>query len=396
MVGARRSVTVLGATGSIGASTVDLLLRHADRYAVEAVTAHSKADALADIARKVGARIAVVADPAAYGALRDALSGSGIAAAAGEAALVEAAARPVALSVAGIVGAAGLRATFAAAAHAGAVCLANKESLVCAGTLLTEAAERAGTALLPTDSEHNAIFQALGGRDATMAAEIILTASGGPFRTRDRVSLRQVTPAQALKHPTWSMGAKITIDSATLVNKGLELIEAHHLFAVEPARLSVLVHPQSLVHGLVRFRDGSLIAQLGPADMRVPIAHCLAWPERVVTGATPLDLVAAGRLDFEAPDTERFPGLALARAAMEEGGAAPCVLNAANEVAVEAFLQGRLGFLGIPELIERTLDAARGRGLTRRPETLDEVLGVDDEARRLAAQFVPQIAATSW
>jgi 1-deoxy-D-xylulose-5-phosphate reductoisomerase len=396
MVSAARSVTLLGATGSIGASAVDLLARHPERFRVEAVAAGSRAPELAEVARRLGARLAVVNDERALGELKDALAGSGVEAAAGRAALLEAASRPVDVSVAAIVGAAGLEATFAAARVAGVLALANKESLVCAGGLLMKAARAAGTAVLPTDSEHNAVFQALGGLDASGAEEIVLTASGGPFRTTPHAELRAVTPDRALRHPTWSMGAKITIDSATLVNKGLELIEAHHLFDVPPARLSVLVHPQSVVHGLVRFRDGSLIAQLGPADMRVPIAAALAWPERIESGAEPLDLARLGALTFEAPDLDRFPGLALARAAMEEGGGAPCAFNAANEVAVEAFLAGRLGFVGVPELASAVLDAARTRGLTRAPGSLEDVLAIDRASRALAAQLAPQIAATSW
>jgi 1-deoxy-D-xylulose-5-phosphate reductoisomerase len=394
--GARRSVSILGATGSIGASTADILLHHRDRFVVAAVTANRRAQELGALARKLGARLAVVADPAAYAGLKESLSGSGIEAAAGANAVVAAAAQPVDICVAGIVGAAGLRATFAAARSARVLALANKESLVCVGRLLLDAARSAGTAILPTDSEHNAIFQVLHGRDTPPLAEIILTASGGPFRTASLDAMRQVRPADALRHPTWSMGAKITIDSATLINKGLELIEAHHLFDVEPQRLSVLVHPQSIVHGLVRFTDGSVLAHLGPPDMRVPIASCLAWPERITSGAAHLDLVQVAKLSFEAPDFVRFPGLKLAFEVMAAGGGSPNVFNAANEVAVQAFLEGRLGFLGIVALIRETLDTAHRKALTLVPDSLDDVLALDGEARRLAAQLAPQIAATSW
>lgn len=392
----RRSVTVLGATGSIGASTADLLLRHRGRFSVEAVTAHRRGKELAELARKLDARIAVVADPEAYQELKEALSGTAIEAAAGPDAVVEAASRPVDICVAAIVGAAGLRPTFAGARAAKALALANKESLVCAGALLNQEVAAAGGIMLPTDSEHNAIFQVLNGLDGKKAEEIILTASGGPFRATTPAKMRLVTPKDALKHPTWSMGAKITIDSATLVNKGLELIEAYHLFEVAPEKLSVLVHPQSIVHGLVRFSDGSLLAHLGPADMRVPIASCLAWPERMESGARRLDLAEVAQLSFEAPDYERFPGLRLTREAMIAGGGAPCVLNAANEIAVAAFLDGRLGFMGIPDLIAETLSAADGRGLTAPPGDINAVVRVDEETRHLSAQLLPQIAARSW
>lgn len=393
---APRSISILGATGSIGASTIDLLVRHKDRFRVEALTASTRGAELAALACRLNARVAVVANPAAFADLKAGLAGTTIEAACGPEALVEAASRPVDLAMAAIVGAAGLPATFAAARSARILALANKESLVCAGRLLTRAVEATGAVLLPTDSEHNAVFQALAGQDAQHVEEIILTASGGPFRTATRAAMRVVTPDHALKHPTWTMGAKITIDSATLVNKGLELIEAHHLFSVAPNKLGVLVHPQSVVHGLVRFRDGSLLAQLGPTDMRVPIACCLAWPERMASGVRHLDLAALAQLTFEAPDEERFPGLALARLAMAAGGGTPCIFNAANEVAVDAFLGGRLGFLGIPELISETLEAASARGMAREPGSLAEVLTLDAETRKLAAQLMPQIAAKSW
>jgi 1-deoxy-D-xylulose-5-phosphate reductoisomerase len=388
-----RTVSIFGATGSIGASTIDLVMRHADRYAVEVVTGNARVPELAELARKVSAKLAVVADPGRYEELRLALSGSGIEVAAGPEALVEAASRRVDWVMAGIVGAAGLPSTFAAARTGAAIALANKESLVCAGSLLTAEISRAGGVLLPADSEHNAIFQAIHGTMDRTVDEIILTASGGPFRTASIEAMRIATPQTALKHPIWSMGAKISIDSATLVNKGLELIEAHHLFGLPSAKLGVLVHPQSIVHGLVRFCDGSLLAQLGPADMRVPIASCLAWPDRIATGAKPLDLAAVGSLQFELPDVSRFPALRLARVAMDQGGGLPCVLNAANEVAVAAFLGRGIGFLDIAALIEQTMEDAERTGLTRAPHDLEDVIFLDGEARKLAVTLLPRFSS---
>ncbi len=389
----RRTVSIFGATGSIGASTIDLVMRHADRYEVEVVTGNARVAELADLARKVSAKLAVVADQDRYDDLRLALSGSGIEVAAGPDALVEAASRRVDWVMAGIVGAAGLPSTFAAARTGAAIALANKESLVCAGSLLTAEIARAGGVLLPADSEHNAIFQAIHGTMDRTVDEIILTASGGPFRTASIEDMRVATPQSALKHPTWSMGAKISIDSATLVNKGLELIEAHHLFGLPSAKLGVLVHPQSIVHGLVRFCDGSLLAQLGPADMRVPIASCLAWPDRIATGAKPLDLAAVGSLQFELPDVSRFPALRLARAAMDQGAGLPCVLNAANEIAVAAFLGRGIGFLDIAALIEQTMDDAERIGLTRAPRDINDMMSLDVEARKLAATLLPRFSS---
>jgi 1-deoxy-D-xylulose-5-phosphate reductoisomerase len=343
-----RTVTLLGATGSIGSSTIDLLRQEAARYQVEAVTADRNAAALARIARELGARLAVVADPAAYGELKAELSGSNIEAAAGPEAVVEAAQRPADWVMAAITGAASLKPTLAAAERGASVALANKECLVCAGALFMRKAAAAGATVLPVDSEHNAIFQALGAGPREDVRRIVLTASGGPFRTWSLESIRKVTVEQALKHPTWSMGPKVTIDSATLMNKGLELIEAHHLFGLAPDELDVVVHPQSVVHGLVEFRDGSVVAQLGSPDMRIPIAHCLAWPARMATPAARLDLARIATLSFEQPDEVRFPALALARKALAAGGAAPTVLNAANEIAVREFVGRRLGFGGIP------------------------------------------------
>jgi 1-deoxy-D-xylulose-5-phosphate reductoisomerase len=385
-----KRITLLGATGSVGASTLDLVQRNPDRFAVEALTAGRDVARLAELAIAHGAKRAVIADAGCYAGLKEALAGSGIEAAAGPAALVEAAQQPADLVVAAIVGAAGLPPTLAALEAGISVALANKEALVCAGGIMTATAARTGAALLPVDSEHNAIFQVLGAPETV--AHITLTASGGPFRTMALADMAAVTPAQAVKHPTWSMGAKISVDSATLMNKGLELIEAYHLFGVRPDQLRVLIHPQSLVHGLVEYIDGSVLAQLGPADMRVPIAHALAWPERIATPVTRLDLAAAGRLDFEAADRERFPALALAEAALAAGGCRPCVLNAANEVAVAAFLEGRIGFLDIAIAVAETLDAVQSRC----PESLADVDAMDAEARRCAAQLVARMAGHSF
>jgi 1-deoxy-D-xylulose-5-phosphate reductoisomerase len=389
---ALRSVTILGATGSIGASTLDLIKRNPTRYRVEAVSARRNAGALAKIAREVGARFAVVGDPAAYEDLKSALAGSGIEAAAGELALIEAAQRPADWVMGAISGAIGLKPTLAAIERGATVALANKECLVCAGGLFMRAAAKAGATVLPVDSEHNAIFQALGAGKREHVKRAILTASGGPFRTWTLEAIQAATPEQALRHPNWSMGPKVTIDSATLMNKGLELIEAHHLFALPSAEIDVLVHPQSVVHGMVEFSDGSVVAQLGPPDMRVPIAHCLAWPERIEGPAPRLDLAALGQLTFEAPDHVRFPALALARRALEQGGGAPTVLNAADEVAVGEFIAGRIGFSVIPALVEATLEMADRRGLLAEPAGVEAALAVDHIARSLARELLPEIA----
>jgi 1-deoxy-D-xylulose-5-phosphate reductoisomerase len=392
-VPAPKTVTILGATGSIGSSTADLLRRDPQNYSVEAVTANRDAAALARLARELGARFAAVADTSVYAELKSELSGSGIEAAAGPQALVEAAQRPAEWVMAAITGAASLAPTLAAAERGAAVALANKECLVCAGALFMRRAAAAGANVLPVDSEHNAIFQALGSGRREDVRRIILTASGGPFRTFTAEQIRKVTLEQALKHPIWSMGPKVTIDSATLMNKGLELIEAHHLFALPPEELDVVVHPQSIVHGLVEFRDGSVIAQLGSPDMRIPISHCLAWPVRMGTPAARLNLAQVSTLSFEEPDMTRFPALALARRALADGGSAPTILNAANEVAVHEFVEKRLGFSGIAALVEATLDGMVRRGQTREPQTVEEALAVDHSARRLASDLLPEIAA---
>jgi len=390
---AERSVTILGATGSIGASTIDLIKREPQRYRVEALTANKNATALAALARELGARFAAVGDQSAYGELKSALGGSGVEAGAGENALVEAAQRPAQWVMGAITGAAGLRPTLAAAERGAMVALANKECLVCAGGLFMRRAAAAGATVLPVDSEHNALFQAMCSGRREDVRRVILTASGGPFRTWTREAIAAATPEQALKHPNWSMGPKVTIDSATLMNKGLEVIEAFHLFALTPDEIDVLVHPQSIVHGLVEFRDGSLIAQLGSPDMRIPIAHCLAWPRRINGPAPRLDLAKAATLTFESPDLDRFPALALARRALEVGGGAPTVLNAANEVAVAEFLNKNLDFSGISRLVEATLEAASRQDLTGEPTTVDHALSVDHDSRLLARELLPEIAA---
>jgi 1-deoxy-D-xylulose-5-phosphate reductoisomerase len=390
-----RCITILGATGSVGVNTVDLIKRDPKRYRVEAVSARRNAAALAQIARDVGARLAVVADPDFYGALKDALVGSGVEAAAGEAALIEAAQRPTDWVMAAISGSIGLKPTLAAIERGATVALANKECLVCAGAFFMRRAASAGATVLPVDSEHNAVFQALGAGRREDVTRVILTASGGPFRTWSLEAIKAATPEQALRHPNWTMGPKVTIDSASLMNKGLELIEAHHLFALKPDEIDVLVHPQSVVHGLVEFRDGSVVAQLGAPDMRIPIAHCLAWPQRIDGPAPRLDLAALRELTFEAPDLVRFPALALARQAMETGGAAPTVLNAADEVAVGEFIAGRIPFPAIASLVEATLNAAAARGLLGEPAGLDAALAVDHIARSLALALLPEIALKS-
>ena len=388
-----RVVSLLGATGSIGSSTIDLLRQDPARYRVEAVTAHRSAAALARLARELGARFAAVADADAYRELKADLSGSGIEAGAGADAIVEAAERPADWVMAAITGATSLKPTLAAAERGATVALANKECLVCAGALFMRHAAAAGAKVLPVDSEHNAIFQALGAGRREDVRRIMLTASGGPFRTWPLEAMRKVTVEQALKHPTWSMGPKVTVDSATLMNKGLELIEAHHLFGLGPQALDVVVHPQSVVHGLVEFRDGSVVAQLGSPDMRIPIAHCLAWPVRMGTPAPRLDLARIATLTFEEPDLIRFPALALARRALAAGGAFPTILNAANEIAVREFVGHRLGFSGIPALVEATLDAAAKDGMVNEPQSIEDALDIDHNARRIAAHLLPEIAA---
>jgi 1-deoxy-D-xylulose-5-phosphate reductoisomerase len=383
-VRAVRTVTVLGATGSVGMSTVDLLKRGNGHYRVEAVTAHKNGAQLAQIARDLNARFAVVADPNAYGDLKAALSGTGIEAASGEAAVVEAAERPADWVMAAVSGSVGLKPTLAAAKRGATVALANKECLVCAGAMFMRNAAASGASVLPVDSEHNAIFQALAAGPREDVSRIIITASGGPFRTWTREQMRGATLEQALKHPNWSMGPKITIDSATMMNKCLELIEAHHLFAIPPAQLAVLVHPQSIVHGMVQLCDGASLAHLGHPDMRVPIAYALHHPERVDVPVPRLDLAQVGALTFEEPDLDAFPCLRLSREAAIAGGTGPCVLNAANEVAVHAFLGGRLPFMGIPAVIEQTLERVPPAGV----HSFDSLYRADGDARAVAGELV--------
>ena len=377
-----RSLSILGATGSIGASTLDLVRRNRGEWRVVALTARSQAAELAALAREFGAELAVVSDESCLPALREALAGSGIAAAGGAVGLVEAASRGPDVTVAAIVGCAGLAPTMAAIEQGGVVALANKEALVSAGAVMTAAVAKHGATLLPVDSEHNAIFQCLAGNDLADVRWITLTASGGPLRTWSYEALRAATPAQAVAHPNWSMGAKISVDSATMMNKGLELIEAHYLFPVGLERLRIVVHPQSVIHSMVEYRDGSTLAQLGPSDMRVPIASALAWPRRMETQCKPLDLMAIGELTFCALDEARFPATRLAREAIEHGGAAPAVLNAANEVAVAAFLAGQIAFTDIAALVARALEQGN---LPPAPRTLAEVIDLDQATRVRAA-----------
>ncbi|RKF21978.1 1-deoxy-D-xylulose-5-phosphate reductoisomerase [Altericroceibacterium spongiae] len=379
-----RSISILGATGSVGTSTLDLIRREPKRWRVVALTANSRTDELAALAREFRAEIAVVADESKLADLRQALGNSGVKAAAGSDALCEAASRNVDLAVAAIVGCAGLRPTMAAIEQGGTIALANKEALVSAGYVMTEAVQRHGATLLPVDSEHNAIFQCLQGNAMSDVRWITLTASGGPFRTWSAEQIGAATPAQAVAHPNWDMGAKISVDSATMMNKGLEFIEAHHLFPVGLDRLRIIVHPQSIVHSMVEYRDGSTLAQLGPSDMRVPIASALAWPRRMETPCNPLDLAGIGELSFFGPDENRFPATRLAREAAHTGGAAPAILNAANEVAVAAFLAGQIEFTRIAALVEEVLN----RNASAAPMSLEEVLAVDAETRAYAARML--------
>ena len=389
-----RRVAILGATGSIGSSALDVIARHPGQMRASVLAAGNNVDALIALCRSHRPEHAAIADPALYERLRDGLRDAGLATAAhAGAAAIDALAAGDACDtvVAAIVGAAGLSSTLAAARAGKRLLLANKESLVLAGELLTREAAAAGAEIIPIDSEHNAIFQCLRSRDASVEGagvrRILLTASGGPFRGRSRAELEAVTPAQAVAHPKWSMGPKISVDSATLMNKGLEVIEAHHLFGVPGARIDVLVHPQSLVHSLVEFIDGSTLAQLGLPDMRTTLAVGLGWPRRVESGVAGLDLLAQGRLDFEAPDLDAFPCLRLAWQAMEAGGSAPAILNAANEVAVSAFLQGRIGFLSIPALVEHALSTLPYMAA----DTLDALLAADARSRQVTSTAIARL-----
>lgn len=385
----RRTVSILGATGSVGSSTLDLILKAPERFEVVALTAQRDVDGLARAVRATGAKLAVIGDPTLHEKLAGALAGLDVEVASGPQAVIDAACTGADWTMASIVGCAGLPSTMAALKCGKTVGLANKESLVSAGALMTQAAAASGATLLPVDSEHNAIFQCLAGNPKGRVRRIVLTASGGPFRTWSREDMASVTPEVAVKHPNWSMGAKISIDSATMMNKGLEVIEAHHLFEVESARLAVVVHPQSVIHSMVDYVDGSTLAQLGSPDMRVPIASTLAWPDRMETCAVPLDLTTIGRLDFEAPDTGRFPAIRIARETLEAGGSAAAVMNAANEVAVAAFLDRRIPFLAITDVVEAVLD----RYSPPTPAHIDDVLTIDAEARAQAAEAMEGISA---
>ncbi len=379
-----RSVSILGSTGSVGCSTVDLLLANRDRYQVRCLTGGRNVAVLAQQAVALGAELAVIGDPGEFAALKQALSGHPVRVAAGPEAVTQAAAIPVDWTMAAITGAAGLPSTLAAIRRGGAIAFANKEALICAGEIMLQAVRDAGATLLPVDSEHNAIFQAMAEQNGRAVERIVLTASGGPFRTASTAEMQAATPEAALRHPVWSMGSKISIDSATMFNKGLELIEAARLFGLAETQVDILIHPQSVVHGMVCYHDGSVLAQLGSPDMRIPIAHTLAWPERLPTTSPRLDLAKLGRLEFAEPDVVRFPALRLARNALRAGGGAATILNAANEVAVEAFLGRRIGFLSIAGIVEAVLDrmGAPPAG------SLDEVMALDQMGRRYAAELV--------
>jgi 1-deoxy-D-xylulose-5-phosphate reductoisomerase len=388
-----RTVTVLGATGSIGDSTMDLLRASPARYQVEALTANTNVEALAKLAIEFDARFAAIADPACLDELRDALAGTGIECGAGESAIIEAASRPADWLMAAVSGAAGLKPALAAVDRGTTIALANKECLVCAGDFFMQRAAKAGACILPADSEHNALFQALGSGNREELVRVIITASGGPFRTWKSADIEQATLAQALKHPNWSMGQKITIDSASMMNKGLEVIEASYLFALTPDEIDVLVHPQSIIHGMVEFSDRSVVAQLGAPDMRTPIAHCLGWPDRIAGPAAPLDLAKIGQLTFEAPDFDRFPALRLAYDALRTGRGATTVYNAANEVAVAAFIAGKIRFGAIARLVEATMNDWVRSGNLSPLTSADDAIAVDHIARNKAATLLPQIAA---
>jgi 1-deoxy-D-xylulose-5-phosphate reductoisomerase len=396
----RRRVTVLGSTGSVGCSTLDLM-DQAERagtgmFEVEALTGGANIVRLAEQARRWKPKLAVTADPAKLNVLREALAGTGVEAAAGDQAVIEAAARPADWIMAAIVGAAGLRSAWAAAATGATLALANKESLVCCGPALIERVRRSGGQLLPVDSEHSAIHQVFPHHAPEQVARLVLTASGGPFRTTPREALKSITPEQAVAHPNWSMGAKISVDSATMANKGLEAIEAAYLFDMPAERIGVVVHPESIIHSLVEYVDGSTLAQMGPPDMKTPIAYALAWPDRIAWRAPRLDLAALGQLTFEAPDDERFPALKLARQALQAGGAAPIVFNAANEVAALAFLDRRLGFLNIAAVVADTLSRVTASGVdSGSDDACDAALAVDAQARRMAESIIRGIAAAA-
>jgi 1-deoxy-D-xylulose-5-phosphate reductoisomerase len=379
-----KTISILGATGSVGRSTADVILAHPGRYNVQAVTAHTKAAELAQLAKSLNARRAVVADPAAYAALKDALAGTSIEAAAGPDALLEAASMPVDITMAAIVGMAGLLPVLKAIEQGRCVAIANKEPLVAAGRLVMDAVKKSGAKLLPVDSEHNAIFQVFDPVNRPGIDRIVLTASGGPFRTWSIEQMRAATPEQAVAHPNWSMGAKISVDSASMMNKALEVIEARWLFDMPPEKIDVVIHPQSVVHSMVEYNDGSVLAQLGAADMRTPIAYTLGYPDRIATPGKRLDLLALSTLQFFPPDHERFPALKLAYRCLAEGEAACIAFNAANEVAVQAFLGRRLSFTGIVETVAAILDRAQESA----PKTLEEILLIDQTVRSRTHAYI--------
>jgi 1-deoxy-D-xylulose-5-phosphate reductoisomerase len=388
-----RSVTVLGATGSIGDSTMDLIRNARDRYRVEALTGNSNVQGLAKLAREFDARFVAVADPSRLTELKEALAGTRTECGAGESAIIEAAARPADWVMAAVSGAAGLKPALAAVDRGATVALANKECLVCAGDFFMQRAHQANACILPADSEHNALFQALSSGNREELVRVIITASGGPFRTWAPADIEQATLAQALKHPNWSMGQKITIDSASMMNKGLEVIEAAYLFALTPDEIDVLVHPQSIVHGMVEFSDRSVVAQLGAPDMRIPIAHCLGWPDRIPKAPSArLDLAKIGQLTFEEPNFDRFPALRIAYEALRTGQGATTVFNAANEVAVAAFIAGKIKFGAIARLVEATIEAWIRSGNLAPLSSADDAIAVDHSARNKAATLLPQIA----
>ena len=383
---APRRITILGSTGSIGCSTIDLIKREPEAYKVEALTANRNVDALAEQARLLDAQFVAIGDPDRYEDLKLALSGSNAEVAAGPEAIVEAAARGADWVMAGIVGAAGLEPTLEAVRQGAVVALANKECLVCGGDLMLDEISRSGATLLPVDSEHNAIFQVFDFDRRDSVEKIILTASGGPFRTTSIEDMAKVTPAEAVAHPNWDMGAKISVDSATMMNKGLELIEAYYLFGLPEDKIDILVHPQSIIHSMVAYVDGSVLAQLGSPDMRTPISYTLAWPQRMVAPSARLDLGKIATLTFEPPDSERFPALRLAREALKAGGAAPTILNASNEVAVAGFLDNNLGFLDIPRIVTETLEKMPISAI----RSVDDALSVDNEARHIARDIMTE------
>lgn len=381
---AQRSVTILGSTGSVGCNTLDLIERNPERYNVLALAANRNVEALAEQSRRIRPQFAAIGEASLYGRLKEALADTNVAVGAGRSAVREAAEMGADWVMAAIVGAAGLEPTLAAVKRGAVVALANKECLVCAGELVLGEVRASGATLLPVDSEHNAIFQVFDFERSEAVERLILTASGGPFRTFSREQMARVTAQQACAHPNWSMGAKISVDSATMMNKGLETIEAFHLFPVRADQIEVVIHPQSVVHSLVAYVDGSVLAQLGSPDMRTPIAYTLGWPDRISAPAPRLDLAGLGQLTFEKPDLERFPALRLARAALETGGGTPTILNAANEEAVAGFLAGRIGFLDIAETVERTLEAVPDGRLA----SLEDVVALDDAARRAAHEAI--------